>query len=573
MKSFFRIALALLFGAAVAGSCNTRQDEPACTITADRTAISDVAANAPGAEVVVVTTDAPYWIVITPDWIKADPTTGVGGGKSSIVTLTVASNYKNETTDTNPRSGNVVFSGGMTSLSIPVSQLGYTAYIDPSLGIGGIPDMNEFRDFIDAVNEGNSVSRWMNPVGEVELLTDLDLAEFGPDWVPIGAVEQTGNGNNACKPVGNAFSGIFNGGGHTIRNFNVSKNLEDVASGATFGLFGVLDNAVVKNLRVETDFTVSANGTADVGVVAGTVLSSTIENVTVTGKITSAGTTSTKRFALGGIAGFVYSVFDAESGNAYDSFIKDCKVDAEVRVDCGANTANGATCVMYGGIAAFATNIKDESRIHIEDCENSGSMTVNTGRCSGILPTANYGAIVKGCTNKASQLNTIENGRIGQIVCNLSTYSAVIDCVNEGDLTTTESKTTAAALVALAGDDTAYIEGGERICNTGTILAAFDPSTDSSNRNFSGLLCANMNKFDHISNIILSGRYGVYKADGNHEMYPVNSANIMEYIGWLNDAYKEKATNITYTSSGPEPETPETGGSITPLDPVDDTWD
>ena len=204
--------------------------------------------------------------------IKADPNTGVGGGKSTIVTLTIASNYKNESTDTYPRSGNVVFSGGKTSLTIPVSQLGHKGYIDPSLGIGGIPDINEFRDFIAAVNEGGSITRWMNPVGEVELQADLDLAELSAGWVPIGAVEQTGNGNNACKPVGNAFTGKFNGGGHTLRNFHVSKNLEDVANGATFGLFGVLDHAVVKDLHIETDFTVSANGTADVGVVAGTVL-------------------------------------------------------------------------------------------------------------------------------------------------------------------------------------------------------------------------------------------------------------------------------------------------------------
>ena len=41
----------------------------------------------------------------------------------------------------------------------------------------------------------------------------------------------------------------------------------------------------------------------------------------------------------------------------------------------------------------------------------------------------------------------------------------------------------------------------------------------------------------------------------------------------LNDSYKEKATNITYVSSGPEPETPEAGGGISDLDPVNDTWD
>ena len=76
-----------------------------------------------------------------------------------------------------------------------------------------------------------------------------------------------------------------------------------------------------------------------------------------------------------------------------------------------------------------------------------------------------------------------------------------------------------------------------------------------------------------MSNVILSGKLGVYKADGNHEMYPVNSSNIMEYIGYINAAYKEKVTNITYVSEGPEPETPEKDGGITDLDPVNDTWD
>jgi hypothetical protein len=122
------------------------------------------------------------------------------------------------------------------------------------------------------------------------------------------------------------------------------------------------------------------------------------------------------------------------------------------------------------------------------------------------------------------------------------------------------------ALVALVGDNTAYIEGGERTANTGTILGG-DP-------NYLGLICGYNNKFDHISDLVLSGRIGLYKADGNHEMYPVNSGNVMEYIGNLNKDYADKVTNITYISpSGePEPETPKAGGSIKDLDPVNDTW-
>ena len=70
MKTIKILALSLLAGALMATSC---KEEPVYTITADRASISDVVANAPGVEVIVVTTDAPYWIVTTPSWIKADP--------------------------------------------------------------------------------------------------------------------------------------------------------------------------------------------------------------------------------------------------------------------------------------------------------------------------------------------------------------------------------------------------------------------------------------------------------------------------------------------------------------------
>ena len=67
------LPLSLLVGALLAGSCT---QESLYTITADRAAISDVAANTPGVEAIVVTTDAPYWIVTTPSWITADPDSG-----------------------------------------------------------------------------------------------------------------------------------------------------------------------------------------------------------------------------------------------------------------------------------------------------------------------------------------------------------------------------------------------------------------------------------------------------------------------------------------------------------------
>jgi hypothetical protein len=167
-------------------------------------------------------------------------------------------------------------------------------------------------------------------------------------------------------------------------------------------------------------------------------------------------------------------------------------------------------------------------------------MTVRIGRCSGIVASAIYGTVIKGCTNNASQVNTIVNSRLALVCCYLGTECCLIDCVNTGNLTTSDSQTHAAALVALMADDTCYIEGGSRVANTGRIIGNYPK--------FTGLLCANMNKLDHISNVILSGTTGLYKADGNHEMNPVNASNYMDYIGYIADALKSKLSNITYVA-------------------------
>ena len=544
MKMRKILALSLILGAALATSCNP--EKAIYNITADRDAITDVVANSPGSEAIMVTTDAPYWIVTTPSWVKATPTKGVGGGKSTIVTLAIDSNYKNETTTTAPRSGEIEFSGGKASLKIPVNQLGHTAVIDPSMSIGGIPDKYEFLDFVEAVNDGSSLIRWTNEAGEVELLTDIDLSDLDDAWVPIGAVESSGNGNYECRPTGSPFSEVFNGGGHTIRNF---KETVVLTEGQTYGLFGALVDATVKNLNIEADLTISAKGTADAGVLAGTVYCSTIENVKVNARITSSGTTvNNKRFTIGCIAGFAYSYFSAEDGTAHDTSIKDCEVTATVQMDCGNNTAAGANGTMYAGIAAFCTSNKGASRTRIENCVHNGTMTMKTGRSSGIVASATYGTIIQGCTNNASQVNTMVNARIAQVCCYIAAESGVIDCVNTGDLTTSDAQTHAAALVALAGDDTCFIEGGTRVANTATIIGNYPK--------FTGLLCANMNKFDHISDVILDGKTGLYKEDGNHVINPVNATNYMDYIGNIADAYKPKVTNITYVGSGTDPVIP-----------------
>ena len=396
----------------------------------------------------------------------------------------------------------------------------------------------EFAAFAARVNGGDEAAAKAN----VTLTADIDFSGLDA-WTPVGDATSSGNGGNVSVATGPVFSGVFDGAGHNLKNFKYTVSL---AEGKTWGLFGYVYKATLKNFTVEADVTFSASGTADAAIVAGTANSSTIENVQVTGKITSTGSTASKRFSLGGITGFAFSSVSGTEGNL-DCIIKDCTVNATVNAVGGSNLANGAAGAMYGGIAGFCTGVKDtDSRVRITNCVNNGTMTVELGRCSGIAATANYGTIITSCTNNASQYNTIANGRVGQIVCNLSAQSGIIDCQNNGDLTTTDNKTTTGGLVALMGDKTCYMEGGDRVANTATIISGFDPNTDNNKRRFSGLICANMSAIDHVSNVKVGGSLGVYNAGGSPEMFEITADNFMTYVGIINANYSSKVTGLTY---------------------------
>ena len=521
MKTIVKLICASSFALMLAFSC-AKVAEEQITFSSDPTALIDVPCKDPADQVLNLTTNA-NWIVVTPQWVKADPVFGSG---NAIVSFKVESTYINDKTDVAPRSGEIVFSGGGKSYVVPISQLGYTVPFDPSAGIGGIPDVDEFLKFVQAVNENEGMARWMNASKEVELLADINLSEC-ETWTPIGNPESVANGNYAGAYTGVAFKGVFNGGGHTIRGF---KPTVKVADNQTFGLFGVLDGATVKDLSIETDLVISADAQADAGVLVGTAISSTIQNVKVSGKITSAGNgTDNKRFALGGIAGFVFNTGDGTS------LIKDCTTSLTVNADCGSNTKNGATAAMYGGVAGFVTTSQDNSANNIENCVNNGEIIAKLGRCSGIVATANFGGHFKDCTNNANQVNSFANGRIGNVVSVLYKNAVAEGLVNNGNLTTSDAATHAGAIVGFFNDDGIVMRGGK---NTGTVIAAIS--------NYKGLIGANVSKFTSISGVTVGGKLGTYKADGNHEMIDVNAGNFEQYIGVVSDANRAKISDLTW---------------------------
>ena len=306
-------------------------------------------------------------------------------------------------------------------------------------------------------------------------------------------------------------------------------------------------DGTVKNLKLTgVDITLNASGAADAGIVVGTLKNATVDNVTVSGKLDIKGTTvDNVRFAVGGIVGFLVSQV---AEGATEATVKNCTANLTVTAESGSNTKNGATGCHYGGIVGFATNVgKDASHVHVEDCVNNGSITASIGRSCGIVAAANYATCIERCTNNANQLNTFSagtGGRIANITCILGEKGHILDCVNNGSITTTQTNCQSGGLVCLLNHASVYIKGG---ANYGDIISAF--VTDSSGRDFRGLLVGNFSAFSEVSGVTVSGRVGTYQAGADPVWLDVNADNYIDgkYIGYYkDDAAKAKIKNLSY---------------------------
>ncbi|MDR0407964.1 MAG: hypothetical protein LBH45_03490, partial [Campylobacteraceae bacterium] len=127
-----------------------------------------------------------------------------------------------------------------------------------------------------------------NLSGKYILTADINLIEGGAGfddvkgWEPIGAFIRQ-------------FSGIFNGNNHTITNLWINRPSDNYV-----GLFGVVENAQIKNLGVEIAEGKEVNGGDCIGGIAGASVSSTITNSYSTGNING------NYYYVGGIVGYIY---------------------------------------------------------------------------------------------------------------------------------------------------------------------------------------------------------------------------------------------------------------------------
>ena len=122
-----------------------------------------------------------------------------------------------------------------------------------------ITSLQELKDFRDAVNTGTQYKGSNNKM--VTLTTDLDMSSIDK-WTPIGTLEHP-------------FDGVFNGGGHVIKNLKVDR------AELYNGLFGYAQNATIYNMHLKNP---SVSGSDYQGTVLGYANSNThLSDILVTG--------------------------------------------------------------------------------------------------------------------------------------------------------------------------------------------------------------------------------------------------------------------------------------------------
>ena len=550
MKRTLKLMAFLFAAAGIFASCQPKEVESILTV--DRADINGVAAQNPAQEALMITSNT-TWLVFTPKWVTPSVTYGNGNG---TVIFTIDSNF-NANQNTEPREGEIVIEGGKKSVTIPITQEGYTKPIDPNASIGGIPSKEELLRFVKAVNEGTEgLDRWMDASGAILLLDDIDLT--GEAWTPIG------NGTFTTGNVvdGTVFSGTFDGGGHKITGLTVVVPA-DAPAGTAAGFFGILNGATVRDLTIGTGSTCTSHTSAlaSVGAVAGYALDSNISNCASYAEMSSDGSADNVRFTMGGVLGEAAS-------DAKGSVVDGCVNYGKLTSVNTANTKNGGTGLSIGGVIGL-TDAKGTEFNTVRNCVNNGILEVEATRTGGIVATLNKYTKIEDCVNngKVSCSDiTASNSRVGGIASAAGAEVYLTRCINKGEVVFpvagNQKQGYAAGIIGQINNAAVTVDACE---NYGTILSDmwYDNTEktegDATYRDtFMGIIVASCNSNAcTLRNNKVGGKIGPYSKP--EEIVEVTSKNFMELFS-LNSYRNRKAIiedNNVFAGGGSGPDEPE----------------
>ena len=171
-------------------------------------------------------------------------------------------------------------------------------------------------DELRAVKAGDSTVSYV-------LMADIDLG--GAEWTPIG--KPSGFNDDS----GSGFRGMFDGNGHTIKNFTVSSFSTNAGIWYA-GFFGATNGATIKDLTLQNAY-VAGTSRAGADLMAGTLVGLAV-NTNISGcnaidvsvqDMFSGTRTDTNNYAVGGLVGDYYSG-PSKGSPAATVAVSDCSV-------------------------------------------------------------------------------------------------------------------------------------------------------------------------------------------------------------------------------------------------------
>ncbi len=219
-----------------------------------------------------------------------------------------------------------------------------------------------------------------------------DISLGGLDWTPAGYYSMQEDGKDTVY----AFSGVFDGDGHTISDFNIgeafiSSMTEKYSNNMVCGLFGATYSAEISNLTVKNGTIGISNESGEIyaGVLAGCTYETVIKNCNADGKINVNGS---HRVCAGIFAGAVNggsletvttdgelvsaTSGDTNDGGAVAGYVKSAKLkDFNSK---GTVSISGSGNVYAGGICGYA------AETDVESASSENAVSANADAADGV---------------------------------------------------------------------------------------------------------------------------------------------------------------------------------------------
>lgn len=212
----------------------------------------------------------------------------------------------------------------------------------------------------------NNINTGIGNTAHYKLTCDIDLG--GAEWAPIGHYTE-------LNKYTVSFSGVFDGDGHTVSNFKITK--EDVYY---VGFFGLVNGGTIKDLNIDAatiDVDFSTSQIVYVGTLVGRMVTNTpsslssITNCNITNSSVTAHSTS--EIFAGGLAGTIVSG-DYKNASIFIAFSTVKNVDLNISISAKNASSDGdANMIIGGGLIGFISALTD-STLTVINCSSDADV-------------------------------------------------------------------------------------------------------------------------------------------------------------------------------------------------------